>query len=215
MKKNIFLAVVIMIFVGTGVVNAGVVIDDPLQLIDIGNAQSIAMELGDNLMERVGGMDVVVDKGEGEYYILLMKELAASTIFGGFLTTDNGGSNSGLPEYAAWMNGYIDRNTFLEGDSPSSALAIFDPDGGQFAVLTREELVLDENLVLWGSGFPSLEGRIEYNGVMDGLQDFVFPVDSPDTLLFKHTVLVNSVPEPGAMFLCCFGAIICLIRKRR
>jgi len=218
--KRLFVLMVAVVFVvdmSANYLNAAVVLTDPDQLVAKGNTQYITMELGDNLMKRLDSVDSIVDKGVGEYYIFLMKQVAATTVFGGYLTTDNIWSNSGVSGYEGWMDGYIDRDVFLEGDGADKALAIFDPDAEQFAVLSNGKLVLDENLVLYGSGFLDLN-VIEYNGVIDGLlSELVFPADSPDTLLFEHTVLMDTpaVPEPGAILLCCFGTVIMLIRKNR
>ena len=236
--KKLFL-IVVLVFIGfanIGVVSGAVVIDDPEQLIFDSNAvnhgHSISMfsdlpnYLADNLMERIDGVDYVVDKGEGQYYIFLMKQVAENIVFGGYLSTDNLLSNDlysqyGYSGFEGYMDGVINSDVFFEGDSIDYALCIFDPDGGQFAALRSDNgtLIFDENLEVWSSGMSGVDGGgIEYNGVADGLvTDFVFPaIVGGENFLFEHTVLTSApVPEPGAILLCCFGTVIMLIRKNR
>jgi len=214
MKKNLFFTIAIcFVLLGTNV-NGAVVLDNPRDLIGTGNSQFASLSLGDNLMERIDGNDYIVDKGIGEYYIFLAKALdSGGIIFGGYLSTDNPYSDSGYSGYEGYCNGGIDRNTFLTGDSIDVALCLFDPDGGRFGLLSSNgALVFDDNLTAWSSGIPAgFGGKIEYNGVMDGLvKDFVFPANSSEMLQFRHIVLTDAstVPEPGAILLCCFGAVI-------
>jgi len=172
-SRHILVAVVVVVVLagGVGVVRGAMVIDDPRQLIGANDNRYISMEYLDNLMERIDGNDSVVDKGDGEYYILFGKDVEGGLVFGGYVETDNGYSNNNYSGYEGWCDGHVDRNTFLEGSSPDYAMAIYDPDGGQFALhYANGTLVFDDNLTLWESGglFPGV-GGIEYDGVLGGI----------------------------------------------
>jgi len=215
LKKDILVLCGVLVFVGSAF--GADVIDEPRDIVDISYSQNIAMALGDNLMERIGGVDSVVDKGLGEYYILFGKQESGGMTFGGYVETDNGFSNGSNPNYMGFCNGLIDRNTFLEGSSPDYALGIYDPDGGQFALLYNSgALVFDENLTFWESGMDLITGSglIEYDGVSGGIVgELVFGAFTAETILFEHTVL-TPVPEPATLTLICLGGLA-LVRKRR
>ena len=166
-------------------------------------------------MERIDVLgDVVVNKGDGEYYILLAKEVSGGIVFGAYVDTDNDNSDN-YPGYEGWCNGRIDRGTFLEGSSPDYALGIYDPNGGQFALLYDSgALVFDENITSWESGMNLLPGSggIEYNSVLGGIVgDLVF--EGGDTIIFGNTVL-TPVPEPATIALLGLG-FLTLIRKKK
>ncbi len=218
--KNVIVVIIVALMVGVGtgvsVSEGALIISNPNQLVDISYSRYISMASGDNLMERIDGVDYVVNKGEGEYYILFGKNDGGGFVFGGYLETDNASSNSGYPGYEGWCNGRIDRNIFLEGSSPDYALGIYDDDGGQFALLySGVALVFDGNLIFWESGdaFPGAfpdAGKIEYDGVVDGILDIEFTYLYGDIRL-EHTVLI---PEPVTMVLFGFGGLALVWRKR-
>ena len=212
----------VTLMVGVGIGEGALIISDPDQLVDVSYSRYIYMAFGDNLMERdltVGPpADTVVDKGDGEYYILFGKLYAGvGFVWGGYVETDNDNSDN-YPGYEGWCNGNIDRNTFLEGSSPDYALGFYDDDGGQFALLySGVALDFDDNLVFWESGdaFPGVfsdAGKIEYDGVVDGLLDIEFTYLAGNIRL-EHTVLV--VPEPATMFLLGFGGLSVFLRRRK
>ncbi len=218
LRKDILVVVsLVVVFVFCGGAFGADVIDEPRDIVDISYSQNIAMTLGDNLMERIGGSDFVVDKGIGEYYILFGKEESGGVIFGGYVETDNVFSNGSNPNYMGFCNGLIDRNTFLEGSSPDYALGIYDPDGGQFALLYNSgALVFDENLTFWESGMNLISGSglIEYDSISGGIVGgLVFGADLSEVIEFEHTVL-TPVPEPATLTLICLGGLA-LVRKRR
>ena len=212
LKKDILVLCGVLVFVGSAF--GADVIDDPDQLIGNLNRQNIAMADGDNLMERIGGSDFVVEKRDGEYHTFFCKEITGTIIFGAYVTTDNYESNN-TPGYEGWCDGRIDRNIFLEGETPDYALEIYDPDGGQFALLySGGVLVFDDNLTFWESGMNLISGSglIEYDGISGGIVGgLVF--EGTGTLLFEHTVL-TPVPEPATMTVICLGGLA-LVRKRR
>lgn len=226
--RNILMVVVVVVFVGVGSVKGATIVDDPEYLVDTSDGQSIRMAYGDNLMERIDGVDSVVDKGDGEYYIFFGKEVAGGMEFGAYLETDNYESNN-TAGYEGWCFGRINRVLFLEGYSPDFVLAFYDDDGGQWALdnVWIPELndgdggfafVFDSNLVFWETGdyfsniFPDIDiGEIEYDGVIGGFSDFVFD-DGNGTMIIGHTVLV---PEPVTLALLAVGGIAALVRCRR
>ncbi|KKL23941.1 hypothetical protein LCGC14_2420360, partial [marine sediment metagenome] len=198
MKNSLkMLAVVIVMLVGVVDVEALEPIDDPDQMVDTSYVQTIQMAVGDHLMERSDSNDVVVDKGDGQYYILLGKIMSGRIVFGAYIETANDFSDY-LPGYEGWCNGFRDRNTFLEDDSPNYVLAIYDPDGGQFAARdSNGVLYLDNNVLTWETGYQFIpnSGTIEYNGVVDGLLDLVFN-DGSGTFEIGHIVLLPPPPPP-------------------
>ena len=160
------LVVMLIVLVGVVSVEGATMISDPDQLVDTSYSQSVRMAYGDNLMERIDGADLVVDKGVGESYIFFAKNVSGGMEFGAYLETDNDNSDN-YTGYEGWCMGLINRNLFLDGDSPDYVLAIYDPDGGQFAELEYGALSFDINLSTW------LMDDIEYDGVIGGFSNFV------------------------------------------
>jgi hypothetical protein len=179
-------------------------ITDPDQLVGTGNSRYVKMTFGDNLEERIDGVDSVVDKGDGEYYIFFGVVVSGGVDFGGYVETDNILSNSGTPGYEAFCDGRVDLGVLPVGSSPNYALGVYDPDGGQFAQFVSSILGFDLNVSLW------FMGDIEYDGVIGGITSLVIP-ESGD-VAFSHTVLV---PEPTTIAMLFIGAMAGYLRRRR
>jgi len=193
MSLLVVVAVVAVLIGNVGVVSGGVSVTNPDQLMEAGatNRQYFKNDYGDNLMERIGGVDTVIDKGLGEYHTFFGKNVPGGKLLGGYVTTDN--ENTQYPGYEGWCEGYVYRSTFPEGSEPNYALTIYDDDGGQFGLFYSDgRIVFDENIVTWESGVESLaSGDIDYEGVLHGIVEggLVFGATTGD-LKFGHTVLV-------------------------
>jgi len=207
MKINlVFLIGIFWIGMGANL-NAAVVqeLTDPAQLMGSGATYFY----GASLYVQEGGVSSPVVGVSPSTYTLLFFD--GSTL-AGYLWTNNLYNNSG---YLPILDGnyYAD----LQGTTPSSVLGFLDPNGGHFADLYDDgALVLDENITsFWVSGVlndaPANPGSILFNGIPDGILSMSF-----DNEISGDIVLIDSasVPEPGAIFLCCFGAAILLKRKK-
>ena len=201
MKNVIMLVIVALMFgVGTGVsVSEGaLIISDPNQLIGVGGNEYISMDFGgDNLMERVDGVDSVFDKGNGEAYVLFGEKIGDVVEWAGWFGTNNISSDND-PGYEAWCEGEINRSVLPAGGIPNFYLGFYDDDDGQFALLySGKFLVFDANVQF----FP----KLEYAGLIDGLTS----VAIGETV--EHTVII---PEPVTMALVSLGSLALLRRKK-
>ena len=207
MKTLKMLVMVLVLLVVGGEVFGSLVISNPDQLLGTSHVQDIEMLDGDRLMERnfdvVPSVDSIVDKGSGEYYIFFWKNVPGGIVLGAYVDTDNA-TNNAWSGYDAWCSGYIDRNVFTgDNDSPDDVFAIYDPDGGQFALLDPGVLRFDTNLTFWGND------AIEYGGVIGGLADINFGSIVATPVCLDSVVLV---PEPATIALLGFG---CLMLRRK
>jgi hypothetical protein len=203
---DILVVAVVVMLVVTVNVEGSVIIDDPGQLMGANNhvIRYVSMAIGDNLDERIGGVDYVVDKGDGEYYIFFGKNVTGGVEFGGYVETDNALSSSGVSGYEGFCDGLVYISIFPEGSSPDYALAIYDDNGGQFALADGGTLSFDANVEAW------FMGDIEYDGVVGGLTNLDF--SGTGDVVFEHTVLL---PEPTTMTLLALGGVTIFMRRRR
>ncbi len=202
MKRRMMMTMLIgALLLGAGTietVEAAMIVSDPNQLIGVGGNETISMALPDNLMERDGGTDSVFDKGVGEAYILLGEETIGVVEWSGWFGTNNYNSDNEVG-YEAWCAGKINRSRLPAGSVPNYTLGFYDDDGGQFAFLySNGMLVFDANIEFFFD--------IEYDGVLGGLTTFAIGSD------VKHTVIV---PEPATLTLLVIGGLAVLRRRRR
>lgn len=211
---GILMSVVVLVSIGVGSVKGALVIDDPEDLMGGTSSQGMEMPLGDSLMERVGGVDVIPNKGTGEYYFLFGKYVSGGLVFAAYVDTDNFNSNN-YSGYEVWCQGRIDRDVFGDDEGPDYVLAIYDDDGGQFALsYSSGELVFDSNIIAWESGdnFIPGSGEIEYDGVVGGFTSMSFGVIGSIPVYLDSVVLI---PEAATVLLLVFGSLVALRKRRR